>query len=90
LVEYCDGWIPLGRHELSGRLPAVHQALVEAGRDPAAFEVTAYNTRLEAARLEELAELGVSRVVFNVPPKSPPEVLTRLDEIAAFTASITG
>jgi probable F420-dependent oxidoreductase len=90
LVDYCDGWIPLGRHELSGRLPAVRQALAEAGRDPATFEVTAYNTRLEAARLEELAELGVSRVVFNVTPQSPPEVLARLDEIAAFTATITG
>lgn len=81
IVEYCDGWIPLaGRHDIAGQVATVREAVAGAGRDAEAFEVTAYGARIEG--LEELAEAGVDRAVFNLPPLGPEVVIPKLDEWA--------
>jgi probable F420-dependent oxidoreductase len=81
IVEYCDGWIPLaGRHDIAGQVAMVREAVAGAGRDAEAFEVTAYGARIEG--LEELAEAGVDRAVFNLPPLGPEVVIPKLDEWA--------
>jgi len=78
IVEYCDGWIPLaGRHDIAGQVATVRDAVADAGRDAEAFEVTAYGARIEG--LEELAEAGVDRAVFNLPPLGPEVVIPKLD-----------
>src|SRR5690606_8254808 len=42
MVEFCDGWMPLViRHDIGGHIDRVRQAVADAGRDPAAFEITA-------------------------------------------------
>ena len=85
IVEYCDGWIPLAtRHDIAGQVDRVRQAVADAGRDPAAFEVTAYSARLE--NLEVLADAGVDRAVFNLPPLGPEAVIPKLDEWAGAVA----
>ncbi len=88
MVEFCDGWMPNARHDLIGRLEAVRAAVAAAGRDPASFEISAFSAVPDKEKIQQLTDLGVSRAVLNVPPKSPPEVLTRLDEYAEFVASL--
>ena len=88
MVEFCDGWMPNARHDLIGRLEAVRSALSAAGRDPAKFEISAFSAAPDKEKIQQLTEVGVARAIFNVPPKSPPEVLTRLDEYAEFVASL--
>lgn len=79
IVEFCDGWIPLaGRHDIAGQVERVRQAVGDAGRDPKAFEVTAYGVKVD--RIDELAEAGVDRAVFNLPPMGPEVVIPKLDE----------
>ena len=81
IVEYCDGWIPLaGRHDIVGEVEMVRQAVAAAGRDPAAFEVTAHGVKLE--HLDELGAAGVDRAVFSLPPLEADVVLPKLDEWA--------
>jgi probable F420-dependent oxidoreductase len=81
IVEYCDGWIPLvGRHDIAGQVAKVRDAVADAGRDAESFEVTAYGAKIES--LEELAEAGVDRAVFNLPPLGSEVVIPKLDEWA--------
>lgn len=59
-----DGFFPGTRtpDELAPLIAAMREAAEEAGRDPAAIEITAAG-RLDAATLDRLADLGVHRVV---------------------------
>jgi probable F420-dependent oxidoreductase len=88
MVEFCDGWMPNARHDLIGRLETVRAALTAADRDPASFEISAFAAVADKEKIQQLVDVGVTRAIFNVPPKSPPEVLTRLDEYAQFVASL--
>ncbi|MEX0946327.1 MAG: LLM class F420-dependent oxidoreductase [Acidimicrobiia bacterium] len=88
MVEFCDGWMPNARHDLVGRLAAVRSALAAAGRDPATFEISAFSATPDKDKVDQLTDLGVSRAIFNVPPKSPSEVLTRLDQYAQFVSNL--
>ena len=81
IVEFCDGWIPLAtRHDIAGQITKVRQAVSEAGRDPSSFEVTAYSAKVQM--VEELAEAGVDRAVFSLPPLGEEVILPKLDECA--------
>ena len=79
MVEFCDGWMPLStRHDLDTKLATVRSALEAAGRDPASFTITAYGAKGTKDTVEHLIELGVDRIVFNLPQKEPSEVLERV------------
>jgi probable F420-dependent oxidoreductase len=81
MVEFCDGWLPLAtRHDIVGAVARVREAVAAAGRDPEAFEITAYGASRKV--LDTLAEAGVDRAVFNLPSADPDTVLTRLDDLA--------
>lgn len=81
IVEYCDGWIPLAtRHDIVGQVARVREAVAAAGRDPMAFEVTAHGADLGV--LENLAEAGVDRALFVLPPLGPDVVIPQLDSWA--------
>lgn len=82
MVAYCDGWMPLAtRHDLVGKIDEVKAAVEAAGRDPKKFTITAYGTRPEPENIASLIDLGVDRIVFNLPQKSPAEVSERIDEL---------
>ena len=82
MVEFCDGWMPLAtRMDIEGEVARVREAVAAAGRDPAAFEITAYSAKVD--RLEELARAGVDRAVFNLPPLGPDVIIPRLEMLAA-------
>lgn len=81
IVEYCDGWIPIAtRHDVVGEVARVREAIANAGRDPNAFEVTAQGAKPEV--LETLAEAGVDRALFNLPPLGAESVIPKLDSWA--------
>lgn len=83
MIEFCDGWMPLAtRHNISDKLVELRAALENAGRDPASFKITTYGAKATEENLERLIALNVDRIVFNLPQKSPDEVLTRIGELA--------
>jgi probable F420-dependent oxidoreductase len=81
MVEFCDGWMPLAtRHDIAGSVDRVRQAVSGAGRDAAAFEISASGARLED--LEALASAGVDRAIFSLPSLGADVVIDRLDMLA--------
>lgn len=84
LVEFCDGWIPLGtRHDIIGTIGTVRQALADAGRDVDAFDISLFGAPKAEDALEALAEAGVSRAVFSMPAVEPEIVLEKLKDRSA-------
>jgi len=82
LVEFADGWMPLGRHEAGAdAISAIREALERAGRDTTGFELTYWGARPED--LTRLDELGYDRAVFTIDSDPPEAVEKRLDELAA-------
>ncbi|MEX0795207.1 MAG: LLM class F420-dependent oxidoreductase [Acidimicrobiia bacterium] len=81
MVEFCDGWIPLGgRHDIAGNVKEVRQAVADAGRDPDAFNITCFGAKSD--QVDTLRAAGVNRVIFNLPPLGADVVLPRLDILA--------
>lgn len=85
VVEYCDGWIPIGVRagDLKESLAALHRAAREQGRDPASISVSLYGAPADPEALRELGTLGITRVVFALPAKPRDDVLPLLDRYAA-------
>jgi probable F420-dependent oxidoreductase len=82
MVQLCDGWMPLGtRHDLDGNLAIVRKAVETAGRDPSRFNITAYGVKGARENVEHLIELGIDRIVFNLPQREPAEVLDRIGSL---------
>ncbi len=82
MVEFCDGWLPLAtRHDIVDQVARVRKAVADAGRDPEAFEITAYSAKVDSLKVLEKA--GVDRAVFTLPPLGPDVVIPRLDKLAA-------
>lgn len=81
IVEFCDAWMPLAtRMNVVDRATDVRHALEDAGRDPASFEITAYSAKVED--LDLLAEAGIDRAVFSIPPAPADVALPRMDTLA--------
>ncbi len=83
VVRYCDGWI-LGASgeggELGERIQQLQRLAARAGRDP--LPVTAFAAEPDPTAIEQLANWGVERCVFAVPPASAEQTLPLLDEQA--------
>ena len=78
---------PLGRHELGPKVTEVRQAVEDAGRDPAAFKLIHYGTRLKAEFVEQLFEMDFDEAVFAVDSREPSQVLEDLDQISEFVGN---
>lgn len=86
MVEFCDGWIPLGRHEIAPKVGEVRRALEDAGRDPNDFQLINYGSRTEPELIEMLMGLDFNEAVFSVDSIAPDQVIEKLDEISEFVA----
>lgn len=82
LVEFCDGWMPIGGSGLKDDLPDLRDALADAGRDPEDFEILVYGTRPDVEKLRWFAEIGVDRASFWLPPAGRDELVPMLDDLA--------
>ena len=83
VVEYADGWIPVGGSGLATDIPALRAAFEAAGRDPATLEVVPFGSIPDPAKLEHFASIGVTECVFRVPSAGADVVLPMLDRWAA-------
>ena len=82
MVDFCDGWMPIAsRHDIAGEIARVKEAVADADRDPAAFQIIAYGAKLE--QVETLEAADVDEAVFTLPPLGPDVNIPRLDKLAA-------
>ncbi|HIM65388.1 MAG TPA: LLM class F420-dependent oxidoreductase [Acidimicrobiia bacterium] len=84
-VRYGDGWIPIagrGDFDPAGWLTARDTECERVGRDPSEVEVSVYGAPHDRAVIEEMAQVGVDRAVFGLPPDGADTVLPILDELA--------
>ena len=79
MVEFCDGWLPnAARHDIAGQVKRVREAVGDAGRDPAAFEISAFSAKLPM--VDDLRQAGLDRAIFTLPPLGPEVVIPKLDK----------
>ena len=83
IADYADGWIPIGGAGLREALPALHRAMEEAGRDPAEQSIVPFGSLPDPGKVEYYRSLGVTEIVFRVPPVPADEALPVLDQIRA-------
>ena len=77
-IAWGDGWIPVGMPDVAAaKLPALRRMAEEAGRDPAALEVSIYAAPTEPDALARLRDAGIApfRSVAHGP--TPPPVRER-------------
>ncbi|MEZ5232800.1 MAG: LLM class F420-dependent oxidoreductase [Acidimicrobiales bacterium] len=83
IVEYCDGFMPVsGRYDLATQIAEIRRMATEAGRDPASIEFGQFATPAKAEIVEQMIEVGLSRIVFALPSAGPDKVLPLLDRFA--------
>jgi len=83
VVEYADGWIPIGGAGLTASIPRLRSLAEEAGRDPATIDVVPFGSLPDPGKLDHFASLGITEVVGSLPSAGEDEVLPLLDRYAA-------
>jgi probable F420-dependent oxidoreductase len=88
-IAWGDGWIPVGDLAgAAGKMADFRKMAEEAGRDPAALEVSVYYCPPDPALLGRAREAGIARAVFGVPPEPRDKVLPLLDRVAAVAREV--
>jgi probable F420-dependent oxidoreductase len=83
IVDYAQGWMPLGRKAVRDGLPLLREKLSAAGRDSAEIEVTCLvGSKVDHKILDEVQENGATAVLVDVLPAPRDSVLRDLDALA--------
>jgi probable F420-dependent oxidoreductase len=90
LVDYADGWIPIGGAGLADAIPRYLDAVADAGRDPAAARIIPFGSVPRPDKLEHFASIGVTECVFRLPSAPAEVVLAELDRQAGLLADLRG
>jgi probable F420-dependent oxidoreductase len=80
VVEWADGWMPIGGAGLGSTLPQLRRAAEEAGRDPDSIGIMIFGAAPDAGKLDYYRQLGVTRTVFGLPSAPADTVLPLLDK----------
>jgi len=90
VVDYCDGWMPIGARtkDLAGDLDRLRRLAAERGRDPRGIEVSLFGAPTDVDALRRLAEAGVARAVLPLPSAGADVVLPLLDRMAPLVAAV--
>jgi len=83
IVDYADGWLPIGMPGWEQRLAQLDERCREKGRDRAEITVSLFTAVANPDALAALAEKGVDRVILSLPTAPESESLKTLDELAA-------
>ena len=86
VVEYADGWIPIGGAGIATALPQLRERWAEAGRDPAALQVVPFGTIPTVGKLDHYEALGITEAVALVPSEGRDKVLSWLDHVVEVIA----
>jgi probable F420-dependent oxidoreductase len=83
VLAYGDEWLPnpMPLQDLAARMSELRRLAEELGRPP--IPVTVLGSPAEAALVEQLADLGVGRVIFWLPSTSRDEVERAFEEYTA-------
>jgi probable F420-dependent oxidoreductase len=82
VVEYADGWMPIGGSGVGTAIPRLHALAEEAGRDPHALSVVPFGTIADQGKLEHYAALGIAEVVLRVRAGDGRSVRAELESLA--------
>ena len=82
VVQYADGWIPIGGSGLGAAIPRLRALAEEAGRDPDALSVVPFGTIADQGKLEHYAGLGITEVVLRVRAGDERSVRAELESLA--------
>ena len=77
VVRYADGWMPI-RGDSVERIPELQELARAAGRDP--IPVSFYPKPV-ASEIERMAQAGVDRCIYYVPPDGRDQALAKLEEL---------
>jgi probable F420-dependent oxidoreductase len=83
-ARYGNGWIPIaGRgDDVAGHVAAFRKMAVDAGRDPASLEVSAFGVAAKEEEVVRYRDAGFTRAVFGLPPAARDVLLPILDRCA--------
>ena len=90
VVDYCDGWIPIGfaLPDLPGAIRELHERAKAAGRDPKSIEITLFWAMPDADELRRYESLGIERGILACPSLGRDEVLAMLDGYAPLVEAV--
>ena len=89
VVEFCDGWMPIGRAgtgDFPAKIADLRARAERGGRDPKRLPVTIFGVKPDRAEIDRLVAAGVERVVFLIPSGGADAVLPRLDALTKLIA----
>ncbi len=90
VVEYCDGWIPIGLavRDMPAAIADLHAQAKAKGRDPQSIEVSLFWAPPDADGLKRYQDMGVARGVLALPPVGKDEALKMLDGMAGLVDQV--
>jgi probable F420-dependent oxidoreductase len=82
VVDFCDGWIPLGRDPdtVIATGAELRRVAERAGRDFETIELTVYGAAPKQPPINRYQEAGFHRVLLGLPSADRDEILPRLDK----------
>jgi probable F420-dependent oxidoreductase len=88
IVDYAQGWMPLGRRAIRKGLPQLRDKVSEAGRDPADLEVISLvGAKVDQNILDAVEASGATSILVDVLPGPRDSVLSKLDVLAEVVAA---
>ena len=79
IVEYADGWMPIGGSGLVNAIKTLRHTAEDAGRDPDELQLAVSFARPDARQLDHYRSLGVRHCILGLPHAPPDDVLKVLD-----------
>jgi len=80
VVEYCDGWLPIGPIDMVESIARLRRFADEAGRDMSTLATTVFHAAdADKAALQGYEDAGVNRVLLQMPSADRDTCLKRLD-----------
>ncbi len=84
IVEYCDGWMPIGGAGMRAALGDLRAQWEGRGRDWASALIIPFGVLPDDGKLDYYASIGCTEVVLRVPTGPRDEVMPVLDEFTRF------
>ena len=84
IVEYGDGWIPIGGAGVRGAIAELKDGFAKADRDPETLQVVPMGVLPTREKLDAYRRIPVTEVLLRLPSASRDEVMRTLDEYTAF------